>query len=127
VEGVTATIVVFALVLVALVAAFIRENHYQDDCDWDDDRGNDALDAEVVSEATSSSDDWEQPVGVTVSGLTESSSMNDSYSLDFDNSPRPCFDLVSAYDELGELGMNSVFHDSFSDSGAFNSTGMLHG
>jgi len=114
---VTATIVVFALVLVALVAAFVRENHYQYDRDWDEDCGNDVLDAEVMSEDTSSSDDWLLPVGASSSSLAEVGNMNDGYFSDFDNTPRPCFDLAVAYDELGELGMNSVFRDSFSDSG----------
>jgi len=117
VEGVTATIVVFALVLVALVAAFVRENHYQYDRDWDDDCGSDALDAEVMSEDTLSGDDWSLPVGASSSSLAEVGNMNDGYSSGFDNAPRPCFDLAVAYDELGELGMNSIFSDSFSDSG----------
>jgi len=125
-EGVTVTIVIFSLALAVLVAAFVRENYYQDGCDWDDDCGDDALDAKVMSEDTSSSDDWMPQVAASVSRSIEANNMNHSCLSDFNNDPRPCFDLVSVYDELGELGMNSVFNDSFSYSGTFNGTGILH-
>jgi len=117
VEGVTTTLVVFAIVLIVLAVVFIRSNMDGYDVDDDDYGGEDRV-GYATMENTLVDDGWDAGDVFASKGSDMTLFSRDD---DIDNDdPRPGFDLVFEDDELGPLGANSIFDDSFSDSGSIN-------
>jgi len=121
VEGVIVTCIVAVLALVVIVIGFIRSDDL-DDCDWNDE----GYGTNFVAANASSDDGWLLPDETLIGGSGKTFSMNNDSLSGFDNDPRPGFDLAFAYDEMGELGANSIFHDSFSDSGSFTGSETIY-